>query len=240
MISFFLALLFFAPADLPTGETVIAKYIEATGGRQAYEQVHSTVAKGTMALPSVNIKGTVTIYESAPSQQVSVVEIPGVGKVEEGTDGKIAWHYSALEGARLKEGEEKEAAIRAASSETKLLDWKKFYKSITTAGMEDVDGKPAYKVVLTPLTGKPETEYYDKANNLLVKQTATVATPMGEIAVQTLLSDYRKEGGILIPHQLQQSAAGQKFTITIESVEVNPVIPKERFEPPEDVKALIK
>ncbi len=160
--------------------------------------------------------------------------------MEEGTDGKIAWSTSALEGARLKQGEEKAIALRSANMETKFLDWKKLFKSVENAGIEDVDGKPCYKLVLTPLVGRPETEYYDKASGLLVKQSATVAMPMGDIPVTMSVGDYRKEGQILMPHKLQQSVAGQKIEITIESVALNPDFPDKRFEPPADVKALIK
>jgi len=241
---FLLALFLFAAGlfaeDLPKGEAVLAKYVEATGGKAAYEQVHGSIARGSMALTAQNLKGTMTVYEQEPQQQVTVVEFPGIGRMEEGTDGKIAWSTSALEGARLKQGEEKAVALRSANMETKFLDWKKLFKSVENAGIEDVDGKPCYKLVLTPLVGRPETEYYDKATGLLVKQTATVAMPMGDIPVTMSIGDYRKEGQILMPHKLQQSVAGQKIEITIESVALNPEFPDKRFEPPADVKALIK
>lgn len=240
MTSLLFAFFLLAADDLPKGEDVLAKYVEATGGRAAYEKIHGSISKGSMLLPSQNIKGSLTVYESEPSKQVSVADFPGIGKMEEGTDGTIAWSVSALQGARLKEGEEKAAALRAANSENKFLNWKKFYKSVENKGVEDVDGKPCYKLVLTPFEGKGETEFYDKSTGLIVKEAAAVTTPMGEVPVNTLVSDYRKEGDILMPHKLRQSAAGQTFEITIESVTFNPEIPKERFDPPAEVKALLK
>jgi zinc protease len=240
MITYLIALFFLAADTLPTGEAVLAHYVEATGGRAAYEKIHGHIEKGSMAMPAQNIKGAMTMYESEPGKQVVVIDFPGIGKAEEGTDGKIAWSASAMQGARLKEGEEKAAALRSAMSETKFLDWKKAYKSVEMAGVEDVDGKACYRVVMTPLTGKPETEYYEKDSGLLVRQTATAATPMGDIAVDARVSDYRKEGGVLMPHKLRQTLAGQTIEITIDSVEVNPEFPKDRFEPPAEVKALIK
>ncbi len=234
------ALLFFAPDDLPKGEDVLAKFVEVTGGRAAYEQVHGSIAKGTMTMSGQNLKGALTVYESAPAKQVTVVEFPGIGRMEEGTDGNIAWSNSALEGARLKLGDEKAMTLRAANSQAKFLDWKKLYKSVETTGIENVDGKPCYKVVLTPLTGKPDTEYYDKASGLLVRETATVMLPMGEVPVAMTIGGYRKEGDLLMPHTLQQSLAGQKIDISIESVALNPEFPPKRFEPPAEVKALLK
>ena len=235
-----LAFLLFASEELPKGEAVLAHYVEVTGGRAAYSQVHGSISKGSMTLTAQNLKGSMTVYEAEPSKQVTLVEFPGVGKMEEGTDGNIAWSNSALEGARLKNGEEKAVALRSAHSETKFLDWKKLYKSVETTGVEDVDGKPCYKLVLTPLVGKPETEYYDKASGLLVKESAIITMPMGEVPVSMSIGGYRKEGGILLPHLLQQSVAGQKIEINVESVQMNPEFPPNRFDPPAEVKALIK
>ena len=237
---FLLAFFLLAADDLPKGEAVLAHYVEVTGGKAAYATVHGSISKGTMTLAAQNLKGTMTVYESEPTKQVTIVEFPGVGKMEEGTDGNIAWANSALEGARLKNGDEKAMAVRSARSEAKFLDWKKLYKSVETSGLEDVDGKPCYKVILTPLVGKPETEYYDKTSGLLVKETATITMPMGEVPVSMAVGGYRKEGAILMPHSLTQSVAGQKIDIQIESVQLNPEFPPNRFDPPAEVKALIK
>ena len=239
MTSTIVALLLLAQ-DLPKAETVLAHFIEVTGGRAEYDKIHSSVSTGKLEMPAQGIKGSITIYEATPDKQFSVAEIPGIGSIEDGTNGTIAWEKSALQGARLKEGDEKAAAIRAANSETKFLNWKKYYKSIETTGIENVDGKPCYRVVLTPLEGKPEMELYEKSSGLLLKESGLIASPMGEVPVETLVSDYRKEGALLMPHKLKQGVIGQQFEITVDTIKFNVDIPSARFEPPADVKALIK
>ncbi len=74
--------------NLPSGEAVIAKYVEATGGRAAYEKIHNTVSTGRMMMPAQGIEGKVTMYEADPSKNYTAVEIPGIGLVEDGTDGR--------------------------------------------------------------------------------------------------------------------------------------------------------
>jgi hypothetical protein len=227
-------------ADLPTGEAIIAKYIEATGGQAAYDKVHNSIATGKMSMPAQGIEGKVTIYEAEPAKNYTAIDIPGIGLVEEGTDGTVAWQKSALQGARIKTGDEKAAAIRAANQQSKFLNLKKFYKSVETVGVEDVNGKPCYKVVQTPLEGKPETSFYEKASGLLVKESAILPSPMGEVPAESDISDYRNEGGLLMPHKITQTFLGQKMQIVVESVKTNADIPKDRFDVPADVKALIK
>ncbi len=239
MTPIIIALLLFAQ-DLPKAETVLARFIEVTGGRAEYDKIRSSISTGKLEMPAQGIKGTVTIYEATPDKQYSIAEIPGIGSIEDGTNGTVAWEKSALQGARLKEGDEKAAAIRAANSATKFLNWKKYYKSLETTGIEDVGGKACYRVVLTPLEGKPEMELYEKSTGLLLKESGLIASPMGEVPVETLVSDYRKEGALLMPHKLKQGVIGQQFEITIEAIKINVDLPNTRFDPPADVKALIK
>lgn len=227
-----------AQEALPKGDTIIDKYIDATGGRDAYTKLKSTVWKGTMDIAAQGISGTMTFYRAEPNLSRMVLDIPGVGKVEEGVTGGVAWANSAMQGPRIKEGEEKAMALLGAAFNAEL-NWREFYKTAETTGVEDVNGQPCYKVVVTPKEGSPQTRLYDKKTGLLTKMTMTTKTPMGEIPFQTLLADYRDEGGIKMPHKLTQSAMGQEFVITISEVKMNAPIDKAQFDLPAEVKALL-
>jgi outer membrane lipoprotein-sorting protein len=228
-----------AAADLPKAETILDKYIEVTGGKSAYEKTHSEITTGSLEFVGKGIKGQLTVYRAEPDKSYSEVDLAGVGKIQEGSDGKIAWSLSAIQGPHLKEGEEKTQTMLLAKFNPDL-HWRDLYKKAETAGIEQVDGKDCYKVVLTPNEGVPMTRFYDKQSNLLVKMMMTVKTPMGEFPVESALSDYRKEGDILMPHKLTQKVAGQEMATSIESVKYNAEIPKDKFEIPEEIKALMK
>src|SRR5262249_46603695 len=135
------------------------------------------------------------------------------------------------------DGEEKMSAMHAARFNAEL-NWRDVYKAETT-GVEQVEGKDCYKVLLTPKEGMAITRYYDKDSNLLVKMVMTVKNPMGEIPVESLIGDYRKEGTILMPHKVTQKAAGAEIAITIDSVKYNAEIPKDKFDPPAEIKAML-
>jgi len=227
-----------AADDLPKAETILDKYIEVTGGKAAYEQNHSEVSTGSMELVGKGIKGTVSSFRQEPDKSYTEIDIQGIGKVREGSDGKVAWSLSAMQGPRVKDGDEKASALQAARFNAEL-HWRDTYKAETT-GIEQVDGKDCYKVQMTPKEGMPMTRFYDKESNLLVKMVMTVKNPMGEIPVESMVSDYRKEGAILMPHKVTQKAAGQEIAITIENVKYNAEIPKDKFDPPEEIKAMLK
>jgi hypothetical protein len=225
-------------ADLPKAETILDKYIEVTGGKAAYEKNHSELSTGSMEFVGKGIKGTVSSYRAEPDKSYTEVDIQGIGKVKEGSDGKTAWSLSAMQGPRIKDGDERASSIQAARFNAEL-HWRDVYTA-ETKGVEQVDGKDCYKVQLTPKEGMAITRFYDKESNLLVKMVMTVKSPMGEMPVESYVGDYRKEGGILMAHKVTQKAMGQEIAITIDSVKYNAEIPKDKFEPPDEIKAMMK
>jgi outer membrane lipoprotein-sorting protein len=237
-IGIFFAAALCAADDLPKGEALLDKYIEVTGGKAAYAKVKSEVTTGEMTLGAMGIKGKMTSYSQSPDKRVVEINIDGIGKILEGSDGKIAWSYSAMQGPRLKDGEEKEEALRQAKQNADS-QWREQFTKAETTGVDTVEGKQCYKVEVTPKTGKPQSRCYDKESGLLVKITMTSKTPMGEITVDSFPSEYRKEGELLVPHKVLTKLAGQEMGMTIDKVEHNATIPAEKFEPPAEVKALI-
>lgn len=222
---------------LPKADVILDKFVEATGGKGAYDKVHTEKWTGTFELVGKGVKGAVTAYRSEPNKSVTVVELEGIGSIQDGTDGETAWTLSSLQGPRIKQGDERAATMREATFRGPA-EWRKLYKNAETTGVENVDDQACYKVVLTPNEGKPETRYFDKKSNLLVKLNMQLASPMGEIPTETVLSDYKEQNGLSAPRKVHQKALGQEFLITINRVEYNIDMPKDRFDLPAEIKAL--
>jgi hypothetical protein len=53
--------------DLPTAETVLNQYIEATGGKDAYKKITSRVLTGTVELTGANIMGPIKLTQAVPN-----------------------------------------------------------------------------------------------------------------------------------------------------------------------------
>ncbi|MGB7760361.1 MAG: DUF620 domain-containing protein [Bryobacteraceae bacterium] len=227
-----------AAEELPKAETILDKSVEATGGKAAFEKMHNTVITGSMELPAMGIKGTMVITKAEPDKSLAEIEITGIGSVKQGYDGKVAWEINPMQGARIKDGDEKNAAKREAHFHDE--NWRDDFKKVETVGAETVEGKDCYKLVKTPNDGNPVTDYYDKKTGLLVKSATTVNTPNGDMTAEVLFSDYRKEGDLLVAHKIQQSAAGQEIAITFEGFKYNVDLPKDKFDLPDDIKTLLK
>ena len=198
----------------------------------------SVEMSGTVDMAGHNITGPVTISQRG-DKSYTVIELAGIGKVEEGFDGETAWEMNALQGPRIKEGAEKAVMERTARMNL-LSSWRDYYKEARTTGESDVDGKPAWKVEMTPTEGKPEFFYFDKVSGLLVRIAQTIPSAMGEIPVEVTMGDYRTVSGIKTPFTMTQRAMSQVLSMHFDKVIYNGEIPEARFDLPPAIKALKK
>lgn len=228
--------------ELPSAQEVVDKYIEATGGREAYEALESQTAKGSFEMPMMEIKGTMQIFQQAPDKMLVIVDIPDLGQIRRGVNGDVGWMTDPMSGTRLLTENERSDTLRDADPNT-LLDIDESYESVEVKGVEDVKGEEAYHLVFTPKGGGTlSDQYFSVESGLLVKTAQTETSPMGEIRSESFLSDYKEvsDEGLRQPHRITAASGGVKQVMTIEEAEVNVDIPAERFEIPDDVKQLLE
>jgi hypothetical protein len=224
-------------ADLPSGEELLKRCIERSGGAERLANAKGVEMTGTVEMVGRNISGSVLINEQG-EKSYSAIEFPGIGKIEEGYDGSVAWESSAIQGTRIKEGDEK-AAVERSSSFRVLTHWKDYYSAIRTVGSDDVDGKPAWKVEMTPKQGKVETFYFDRDSGLLARMDQIAPSPLGEIPTEMDLTDYRVVEGVQTPFSMTQKVVGQTIAIRLDKVTYNANIAPGRFDLPAAVKELL-
>ena len=100
---------------LPTAAQVLDRYIEVTGGKEAYAKVKSVSMLGTMEIKGQNVRGDMKMYRVDGGKYYTVVDLPGIGKQEDGSNGSVVWDKTVL-GPRLKTGVEKFLAICASGA----------------------------------------------------------------------------------------------------------------------------
>jgi outer membrane lipoprotein-sorting protein len=89
-------------------------------------------------------------------------------------------------------------------------------------GEENVNGKPAYRIKATPEGANPITMFIDKDSYLLVK-TITKVDQMGNVMdVESVMTDYVDNDGVVMPKKTTASANGMEAAvITFDKIEVN-------------------
>lgn len=226
-------------AALPTGESLMTKYVEALGGQAAFDKIDNRVAQGSLDLGAMGITMSLSVYAAKPDRLYSIVDSDATGRIESGVVDGIVWENSAMRGAIVKEGAEKDDVLRDAAFD-RMVYWKPSTKSVECVGVADVDGKPAYKVVLTPKTGSAQTIYFDRETGLAVQIETRMAAAGQVIDIVSKPGDYRVLDGVKIPFTIKQYLMGQERVITLQSVEHNVSLPADRFALPAAIKALVE
>jgi hypothetical protein len=225
---------------LPSGETVLARYVEASGGIAAFQALKTRFVKATMEIPSAGVVLGLTIYAAAPDRTYTLAESDVTGKIESGTTDGVAWEISPQRGAIVKTGPERDDAMRDAILD-RMVHWKDTVKTAECVGIGMIDSKPAFKVVVTPKTGSAQTFYFDRTTGLVLQVESVAVMPGGTVTVFAKPSDYRKVDGVLIPftNRVTLVEIGQDRVVTVQKVEHNTDVPASRFALPAEIKALV-
>ena len=225
------------PVELTTAEQVIEASLVSEGGRAKLGALTSLRMVGTLTIAAAGLKGKIETLSSPPNNTLSRLELPGIGTVEQGVHGDIAWEKSALSGARVLSGIEKSTSMREATFNGDLI-WKKLFPKAELKGVVKFEGTDCYKVELTAADGQVQTRYYAKDTVLPIGLEMVSETQMGKIPVKVVSSDWREDNGYKFPHKVHHEEASQAIDIIIEKMETNVPIPPATFEPSDDIKQL--
>ncbi len=220
-----------AAVKMPTVQKILAIYVQAIGGKKANEKIKSRMAKGTVELMPMGIKGTFENYSAAPNKSVAKVSLGGIGDLFEGFDGTTAWSVNPIQGNRDKQGEEL-AQSKLTNNFNRETNLDKFYPKMELKGIEKVGANDAYVVVATPDNLPAETFYFDTKSGLLVRQDSTSITPEGKMPGKTFFEDYRAVDGIKIPFKTRTVLPQFELITTFTEVKNNVAIEDNKFAKP--------
>lgn len=223
-------------ASLPTVDQILDKYVQAIGGRAAFEKLTSRVMKGMQ----VTYDGTsmpVEIYQTAPNKFLSVVTTPKNGLVSLGFNGTTAW-MKGPRGQRELRGGQLDQMKRAADFYGDI-HFKEIYPGLKVVGREKIRDREAYVVESQVSDTRTERLYFDTQTGLLLRITAITKTILAPIPEQTDFEDYKEVDGVRLPFTVRQSYVDpwvgwtRKFTeikhnVTVEDAKFNmpPAPPK--------------
>jgi len=227
-----------AQETTPSAETLLDNYVKAIGGRAASDKVNTRVIKARLEVPAAGLSMSVSTWTARPNKARTILESDAVGRIERGFDGTVGWEVTTTTGPRVYEGAQLDDAVRDNRFDG-LVTWREWVAKAETRGAADVDGKPAWKVLVTPKRGSAQTYFLDQASSLIVKLETTARTPMGDVPVELFFSDYRDVAGVRMPHRVRQLLAGQELVSVLESVTPNAEIPAGQFDLPKEIQALL-
>lgn len=209
-----------------TAEEIVNKHIEAIGGEEAYANLESIVMKGNMFAQGMPLD--FTSYLVMPDKAYMEASTNNMVVFSGGTDGKEAWAKSAMVGAVILEGAEKESAMDQTEL-SRFVDYKDKGFTIRYVGEDMVKGAKTYKVELVDPADNDTTVYYFDAETYYILREKSGGNTI-------TYSKHQKVGDKIVrPFKVNISgpgAQGQRM-ITFESMEVNVDVPDSLFVMPE-------
>jgi hypothetical protein len=225
-------------AKLPAASEVIAKFVKAIGGKDAYLKIQSQHAKGKFEMPAQGLTGDLEVFHKRPNKLVVRVNIPAMGDVLTGFDGKVAWTLNAAMGPMLMEGKQLEQMQDQADFDS-ILHAESDYKSMETVEITPFEKKECYKLKLVKKNGQEVTEFYDVKTGLLAGMIMTQESPFGPVQATNVLEEYKKFNDVLFATKVTQRMGPLEQTMIMSQYELNKV-EDSKFELPEQIKALVK
>jgi hypothetical protein len=217
--------------ELPGIDQILARYVQAEGGRAAWQKLTSRVSKGAIEVPSMGLSGTVEIHEKAPNRLLGIITI-GDNSFRQGFDGKVGWTNDPQNGLREQTGEELAETSRDADF-YHPLDLRKLYTNLTVQGEEKIGERAAYLVEATPPEGgDPDKIYFDTQTALPIRVVSQHHGADGASELVEDFEDFRDVDGVKLPFTLRQTTGGTTLTITLSEIHHNVPIEDAEFTKP--------
>jgi hypothetical protein len=210
-----------AADSAPSVDSILEKFVAASGGKAALEKVTSRVIKGSLEVIGTPAMTNWEMYAKAPNKQFSQAELSGMGTFTDGFDGAVAWSKNPFDGLRVKEGEEL-AKVKRDADFHRELKLKTLYPGLAFKGTEKVDGEDAHVLESKPSGSSTERFSFSVKSGLLVRQESEFAGPQGKISADIRLEDYRATDGVKYPYALKvkMNAGGQEFEFSLKIKEL--------------------
>jgi outer membrane lipoprotein-sorting protein len=224
-----------APAAAQTVDEIIAKNVEARGGKDKLAAVQTATVTGKLAMGQM--EAPFTIHWKTPNRIRMEFVIQGQTGVR-AYDGTTAWAHMPFMGKaepeKMAEEDTADMAQEADFIAGPLVDYQKKGHQVKLVGKQDVEGTEAYDLELTLKNGDVVHEFVDAESFLVIKEASKRKQGDQEIEVETSLGNYKQVDGLMLPFSLESKMKGAPAgmggqTITVDKFEFGPAIDDSRF-----------
>jgi photosynthetic reaction center cytochrome c subunit len=245
---------------LPSAESILDKYIQASGGAQRLAALTSYVGKGTsVGFGGFGGGGDVEIVAKAPDKRATIIlfkEETGRGDQIRTYDGRTGWVRTPLnvlgefqlsggdlDGARLDAqlsfpGQIKQILTNLKSGPPSSITDLPAPDSQATLQQDVTLGQEHHVDVVqgTGSRGVLVTLYFDRETGLLLRELRYGNSPIGRVPTQIDFADYRDVNGIKLPFRMTFAWLDGRDSIVLKEIQTNVAVDEAKFGRPAPLK----
>ncbi len=225
-----------------TADEIINKYIENTGGREAWSKVTSMKSVGNVKAQGMDFPTTMLSKQN--KQKISFT-FQGKEIVQPAFDGQVGWqtNFMTMKAEKMEAEDSEMLKSEFGDFPDAFLKYKEKGYTVELQGSETVEGTDCFKIKLTKKPVKAdgvEVEnasfyFFDKENYvpILVKSEIKKGPQKGKFS-ETSMSDYQEVNGLVLPFTIDQKFDGQTMaSVKLTGIELNVTIDDKEFAFPE-------
>ena len=244
----------------PSPESILDKFIEASGGAQRLAKVTSLNAKGTsVGFGGLGGGGDVEIVAKAPDKRATIIlfkKETGRGDQIRTYDGRTGWvrtPLNVLGEYQLNGGDLDGARFDAQLSfpgqiKQSLTNWKTGPPTAITdlpapdsqsSLQKDVTLGQNHRVNVVQGTGSRGllvTLFFDRETGLLLRELRYGNSPIGRVPTQIDYADYREVSGIKLPFRITYAWLDGRDSIVLTDIKTNVPVDEAKFGRPAPLK----
>lgn len=217
-----------AAASSKDALNVLAKMVEAMGGRKVLASVRDTTLKGTAEMLQMGLSAPVTVYQKEPNKLRIDYDLSSLapGRIfTQAFDGTKGWgtNVRTWSSEAMSEALSHDFSHQALGNDS-LLDPRRLGIVYALKPRATLEGKDHIVLEQTLADGHKTTIYIDPETYLAHRSATTTVDPATGAVVDTesVLGDYRKVGGLMVNHSLRTFQGGAEIMrLTLSSVTIN-------------------
>lgn len=212
----------------PTGQQLIEKYVQASGGAAAIDKINSRVMKGTIDFGGHSLP--IDVYCKDPEKRISFTHM-NEGDSVTAFNGQEGWLGMPGRPVREMHGSDLDAA--AIDADLHLpTHLEHMFSKMQVRGTEKIGDNQTYQVVGRREGKTPMRLYFDQQSGLLLRMVRYGDTALGWLPTQIDYADYRDVDGVKVPYRWTLSRPNGRFTIQVTELKQNVPVDDAKFTKP--------
>lgn len=229
------AVAFAAPLAAQSADSLIARYLQSTGGLARITAV-TTLRRTGKFTGGGGFEATVVQENKRPNSVREEFSLQGMTGIN-AYDGRSGWKIQPWGGKKDPEAlgeEELHSILEDADFDGDLVNYRQKGNKVEFVGMDQVDGTDVYKLKVTVANGDTHIYYLDTDYCVPIQEDITRMIRGAEVNYTVILGDYKQVNGWYLPFSIETRSQGasEGGKITFTKIEANVPVDDARFTRP--------